>query len=98
MYIRASHKACHTASLDPLATGVLPICLGEATKFSQFLLDAEKGYRSTVSLGLRTESGDVDGGEVSRIDASNVTLDQIEQAVETFRQGIPSVPCRDVDY
>ena len=71
---------------------MLPICLGEATKFSQFLLDAEKGYRSTFSLGLRTESGDVDGGEVSRIDASNITLQQIEQAVETFRGDIQQVP------
>jgi len=87
-----ANKAGHTGSLDPLATGVLPICLGEATKFSQFLLDAEKGYRSTFSLGLRTESGDVDGGEVSRIDASNITLQQIEQAVENFRGDIQQVP------
>ena len=87
-----ANKAGHTGSLDPLATGVLPICLGEATKFSQFLLDAEKGYRSTFSLGLRTESGDVDGGEVSRIDASNITREQIEQAVETFRGDIQQVP------
>ncbi|EAS47076.1 tRNA pseudouridine synthase B [marine gamma proteobacterium HTCC2207] len=87
-----ANKAGHTGSLDPLATGVLPICLGEATKFSQFLLDAEKGYRSTFSLGLRTESGDVDGGEVSRIDASNITLAQIEQAVETFGGDIQQVP------
>ena len=87
-----ANKAGHTGSLDPLATGVLPICLGEATKFSQFLLDAEKGYRSTFSLGLRTESGDVDGGEVSRIDASKITLAQIEQAVETFGGDIQQVP------
>jgi tRNA pseudouridine55 synthase len=87
-----ANKAGHTGSLDPLATGVLPICLGEATKFSQFLLDAEKGYRSTFSLGLRTESGDVDGGEVSRIDASHITLEQVEQAVETFRGDIEQVP------
>ena len=87
-----ANKAGHTGSLDPLANGVLPICLGEATKFSQFLLDAEKGYRSTFSLGLRTESGDVDGGEVSRIDASNITREQIEQAVETFRGDIQQVP------
>ncbi|MDC0088914.1 tRNA pseudouridine(55) synthase TruB [Porticoccaceae bacterium] len=87
-----ANKAGHTGSLDPLATGVLPICLGEATKFSQFLLDAEKGYRSTFSLGLRTESGDVDGAEVSRIDASNITLEQIEQAVATFRGDIQQVP------
>ena len=87
-----ANKAGHTGSLDPLATGVLPICLGEATKFSQFLLDAEKGYRSTFSLGLRTESGDVDGGEVSRIDASNITLQQIEAAVETFRGDVQQIP------
>jgi tRNA pseudouridine55 synthase len=87
-----ANKAGHTGSLDPLATGVLPVCLGEATKFSQFLLDAEKGYRSTFSLGLRTESGDVDGGEVSRIDASNITLQQIEAAVETFRGDIQQIP------
>ncbi len=87
-----ANKAGHTGSLDPLATGVLPICLGEATKFSQFLLDAEKGYRSTFSLGLRTESGDVDGGEVSRIDASNITLQQIEAAVENFRGDIQQIP------
>jgi tRNA pseudouridine55 synthase len=87
-----ANKAGHNGSLDPLATGVLPICLGEATKFSQFLLDAEKGYRSTFSLGLRTESGDVDGGEVSRIDASNITLQQIEAAVETFRGDIQQIP------
>ena len=87
-----ANKAGHTGSLDPLATGVLPICLGEATKFSQFLLDAEKGYRSTFSLGLRTESGDVDGAEVSRIDASHITREQIEQAVATFRGDIQQVP------
>src|SRR5690606_24329513 len=53
-----AEKAGHTGSLDPLATGVLPLCLGEATKFSQFLLDADKGYRSTFRLGLRTTTSD----------------------------------------
>ncbi len=87
-----ANKAGHTGSLDPLATGVLPICLGEATKFSQFLLDAEKGYRSTFTLGVRTESGDCDGAEVSRVDASAITLQQIEQAVETFKGDIKQIP------
>jgi tRNA pseudouridine55 synthase len=87
-----ANKAGHTGALDPLATGVLPICLGEATKFSQFLLDSDKGYRSTFTLGVRTESGDCDGGDVSRTDASGISLQQINQAVETFRGEIQQVP------
>ena len=55
-----AQKAGHTGSLDPLATGLLPICLGEATKVSAFLLDADKHYRFTVRLGERTDSGDAD--------------------------------------
>ena len=51
-------KAGHTGSLDPLATGVLPLCFGEATKFSQFLLDADKGYESTFVLGVGTDTAD----------------------------------------
>ena len=53
-------KAGHTGSLDPLATGVLPLCFGEATKFSQFLLDADKAYESTFVLGIATDTGDAD--------------------------------------
>ncbi len=87
-----ANKAGHTGALDPLATGVLPICLGEATKFSQFLLDSDKGYRSTFSLGVRTESGDCDGQEVSRIDASDISLEQINRAVDIFRGEIQQIP------
>lgn len=54
-------KAGHTGALDPLATGLLPICLGEATKFSQFLLDSDKRYITTAKLGVRTDSSDADG-------------------------------------
>ena len=54
-------KAGHTGSLDPLATGVLPLCLGEATKISQFLLDSDKRYMAKVKLGERTDSGDSEG-------------------------------------
>ncbi|MEL0191510.1 MAG: tRNA pseudouridine(55) synthase TruB, partial [Halieaceae bacterium] len=57
-------KAGHTGSLDPLATGVLPICLGEATKFSQYVLDADKGYDATISLGIGTDTLDAEGQEV----------------------------------
>ena len=54
-------KAGHTGSLDPLATGVLPLCFGEATKFSQYLLDADKAYESTFVLGTVTDTGDAEG-------------------------------------
>ena len=57
----AAAKAGHTGSLDPLATGMLPICFGEATKFSQFLLESDKSYRVTAKLGVTTETGDADG-------------------------------------
>ena len=87
-----ANKAGHTGALDPLATGVLPICLGEATKFSQFLLDSDKHYRSTFVLGVATETGDCDGDTVSKVDASNLTQNQIETAIEAFRGEIQQVP------
>lgn len=87
-----ANKAGHTGALDPLATGVLPICLGEATKFSQFLLDSDKHYRSTFVLGVATETGDCDGDTVSKVDASNLTQNQIETAIEAFRGKIQQIP------
>ncbi len=54
-------KVGHTGTLDPLATGVLPLCLGKATRLSQYLLDADKGYRATLRLGARTDTGDAEG-------------------------------------
>ena len=65
-------KAGHTGSLDPLATGVLPLCFGEATKFSQFLLDADKGYLSTFILGVGTDTSDADGEVVAQAPAHHV--------------------------
>lgn len=85
-------RAGHTGSLDPLATGVLPICLGEATKFSQYLLDADKTYRSTFRLGVSTETGDCDGDEITRTDASSITVEHIEKALPAFRGLIKQVP------
>jgi len=87
-----ANKAGHTGSLDPLATGVLPICLGEATKFSQFLLDSDKHYLSTFTLGVSTETGDSDGQIRGERDASSIRLSQIENAVETFRGAIRQIP------
>ena len=87
-----ANKAGHTGALDPLATGVLPICLGEATKFSQFLLDADKHYLSTFTLGVTTETGDSEGAVVVEQDASAVTLEKIEIAIEDFRGEIQQIP------
>ena len=87
-----ANKAGHTGALDPLATGVLPICLGEATKFSQFLLDSDKHYLSTFTLGVTTETGDSEGDVVVEQNAGAVTLAQIEAAVEGFRGEIQQIP------
>lgn len=85
-------KAGHTGSLDPLATGVLPLCFGEATKFSQYLLDADKTYRSTFVFGVTTASGDSDGEILERSDASRLTQAHIEAALAQFRGHIEQVP------
>jgi tRNA pseudouridine55 synthase len=85
-------KAGHTGSLDPLATGVLPICLGEATKFSQYLIDADKAYRTTVVFGVTTATGDADGEELSRVDASALDADTVERALVPLRGEIAQVP------
>lgn len=91
-YLFYAAKAGHTGSLDPLATGVLPICFGEATKFTQFLLEADKTYRSTFCLGVATETGDADGEIVSTSDASTLREEQLEQAIESFRGEIEQIP------
>ncbi|MDX9874680.1 MAG: tRNA pseudouridine(55) synthase TruB [Spongiibacteraceae bacterium] len=85
-------KAGHTGSLDPLASGVLPICLGEATKFSQYLLDADKAYRTTIRLGITTDSGDADGTEIARSSAAHLTEQDVAVALEPFRGVIQQVP------
>ena len=87
-----ANKAGHTGSLDPLATGVLPICLGEATKFSQFLLDSDKHYRSTFTLGVSTDTGDCDGDVREEKDASTITQGQVLSAIEAFKGDIQQVP------
>lgn len=84
-------KAGHTGALDPLATGMLPVCLGEATKFSQFLLDADKTYEVTANLGVRTTTSDADGEVVSRKPVQ-VSEEQLMEACETFRGPIKQVP------
>lgn len=85
-------KAGHTGSLDPLATGVLPICFGEATKFTQFLLEADKVYTATFRLGITTTTGDAQGDVLAQRPAEAVTREAVEQVIDQFRGTIAQVP------
>ena len=85
-------KAGHTGSLDPLATGVLPICFGEATKFTQFLLDADKKYSATIRFGISTASGDAGSDIISELGAQDLEIEKIEKALASFRGNISQVP------
>ena len=85
-------KAGHTGSLDPLATGVLPLCFGEATKFSQYLLDADKAYESTFVLGTVTDTGDAEGRVLEDKDASGVTESDVITALQAFEGDIEQIP------
>ena len=86
-----ANKAGHTGALDLLATGMLPICLGEATKFSQFLLDADKRYLVTAKLGERTDTSDAEGQIVETREVK-VKTPEILTAFEQFRGDILQVP------
>ena len=84
-------KAGHTGTLDPLATGLLPLCFGEATKFSQDLLDADKTYEATMRLGIRTTTGDAEG---ETLETRDVACDEpaVLKALVGFRGDIVQVP------
>lgn len=84
-------KAGHTGSLDPLATGLLPICLGEATKFSHYLLDADKSYRALIRLGSTTTTADAEGEVLTRSEV-HVDQAQLESVLKSFVGDIVQVP------
>ena len=84
-------KAGHTGTLDPFATGLLPLCFGEATKFSQDLLEADKCYETVVHLGVRTSTADTEGEVIGRSDALP-TLAQIESILPNFRGPLAQIP------
>ncbi|WOH37922.1 tRNA pseudouridine(55) synthase TruB [Thalassotalea fonticola] len=86
-----ANKAGHTGALDPLATGMLPICFGEGTKFSQFLLDIDKTYIVTAKLGIRTTTSDADG-EIVAEKPVNITETELLPALESFRGETKQVP------
>jgi len=85
-------KAGHTGSLDPLASGVLPICLGEATKVSAFLLDADKRYQVRCQLGVRTATADAEGEVLETRPVGGYSGEQLEAVLEEFRGSIEQIP------
>lgn len=85
-------KAGHTGSLDPLATGMLPVCLGEATKVAGYLLDGDKEYEFTMRLGTRTATGDLEGEVVERRELPADLRGSLEQAMPALRGEISQVP------
>ncbi len=87
-----ARKAGHTGNLDPLATGMLPVCMGDATKVSAFLLDAEKRYRVTCRLGARTSTGDAEGDTVETGPVGEAVLARLEEVLERFHGEIRQVP------
>jgi len=87
-----ARKAGHTGSLDPAATGMLPLCFGEATKVCAFLLEADKSYRVTARLGAATDTGDADGAIVSDAEVPNLTEAQWRELLHRFVGDIEQVP------
>ncbi len=90
-WLLRAEKAGHTGTLDPLASGVLPLCFGAATKFSQLQLDADKTYEATARLGVKTRTGDAEG-EVIEEREVNVTAQQLQDVVSRFSGPIRQVP------
>jgi tRNA pseudouridine55 synthase len=91
-HLYQADKAGHTGSLDPLATGLLPVCLGEASKFTQYLLDADKVYRTRIRLGQRTATGDAEGDVLEELPVPTLDAAAIENVLSQFRGEIDQVP------
>nr|WP_222622951.1 tRNA pseudouridine(55) synthase TruB [Ramlibacter cellulosilyticus] len=91
-WLLRAEKAGHTGTLDPMATGVLPLCFGAATKFSQLHLDADKSYEALARLGVRTASGDSEGEVVERRDVPAIPPGTLAEVQARFTGGIAQVP------
>jgi tRNA pseudouridine55 synthase len=87
-----ANKAGHTGSLDPLATGLLPLCFGEATKVSALMLDDNKRYQVVVRLGVMTDTGDSEGKIIEQKPVPELSLDEIEDCLQRFSGEIDQVP------
>ena len=88
----AARKVGHTGSLDPLATGVLPLCFGEATRFSRYLLDSDKKYTARIVLGVSTDSGDADGKTLRERPVGRLARTAVDKALDAYRGEIQQVP------
>jgi len=91
-HLYQAKKAGHTGSLDPMATGMLPLCFGEATKFCQYLLDADKCYEVTGLLGSKTTTSDATGEVIAKLDAFTVSETQLQEVLLTFQGLIEQTP------
>ncbi len=91
-WLLRAEKAGHTGTLDPLATGVLPLCFGAATKFSGLHLDADKTYEATLQLGVTTDTGDAEGEVIERRAVPAITPEQLEAVRQRFLGRITQVP------
>lgn len=91
-FLYQAEKAGHTGALDPLASGMLPICFGEATKVSAYLLDSNKRYLTTATLGMTSETGDSEGGFSEPRAIPDLDVQAIEQVLAQFRGDIKQIP------
>lgn len=93
-HLFGANKVGHTGSLDQLATGVLPLCFGEATKLSGFLLNSDKSYAVRIRLGMRTDSGDAEGRVIATRELASLNVDEtkVEAALDQFRGSVSQVP------
>jgi tRNA pseudouridine55 synthase len=91
-WLLRAEKAGHTGTLDPLATGVLPLCFGAATKFGQLQLEADKAYEATIRLGVKTTTGDAEGEVIAERPVPAVTAVQLAEVTQRFTGPIRQVP------
>ncbi len=91
-WLLRAEKAGHTGTLDPLATGVLPLCFGAATKFSQLQLDADKTYEATAVLGIKTSTGDAEGEVIEQRPVTDITRERLAAVARQFTGPIRQVP------
>ncbi len=90
--LSGERRVGHAGTLDPLATGVLPVCLGQATRIVEFLADATKTYRADIELGVTTDTYDAAGAVTRREDPSHIHREQVESALASFRGAIRQTP------
>lgn len=91
-YLLRARKGGHTGSLDPLASGLLPLCFGEATKVSSFLLEADKRYQVRIRLGVTTSTGDTEGEVLEQKPSDHILRSDVEAALDQFRGEIEQIP------